>query len=165
VFSLFFDVFLDRGVGDGTSRGAEVADGPKMLPPELFLKLWKLHLQLSAALPLEVLDYPGDGDVRRDLEHEMNVIGSDGALEDIDFFGTAYLTDDISQPKAYVVLENLLAVFSAPNNVVFIIVDGMGSSFVSGHTPSILKSWAKAQSFTLGVDNKNCRPSGGNFYF
>ena len=82
------------------------------------------------------------------------MVSSNGSFEDIYLFSGTNLPDDIPQPKAYVVLQNLLAVFGTPDDVILIIVGSMGSVAVSGHNPSILKSWAKAQRVPLGVDLK-----------
>ena len=96
-----------------------------MLAPELLAELWKLHLELSAALALQMLDDPRDCHVRRNIKHEVHMVRAYGALDDVDLVSIADLANDFSKPEVNIVFENFLSVFGYPNDVVHAGVRGV----------------------------------------
>lgn len=82
----------------------------------------------------------------------MNVVWTDRSLEDIYLICGADLSDDVSKPETYIVLEYFLSVLGNPDNMELVVINCMACAFVPRHEYSMLKPWTKVQSFPLSEE-------------
>ncbi len=79
---LVLDVTLGRGVGRADGRGDEVAVGPKRRDAALHPR--ELQAQVMARTGLDALDRLVDGQLRVDLEQQLDMVGRDLHLDDVE---------------------------------------------------------------------------------
>lgn len=108
-----------------------------MLAPEDFLELSEFHLELPATFSFQMLNQTGNGHVRWNGQHEVDVIGSNRTFQNIHFVSGANLADDISEAISYVIFEDLFPVFCTPDNMVLAVIDRMSGAIVACHTSII----------------------------
>jgi len=134
---LLLDVFHDHFVGDGAGAHGVKPTSPEMLPPEFLLEIRMFLEQFSGSFTLDVLGYPAYGDLRRGGNENMDMIQRYVTLEYLDIMSVTDLPDQIPGAVAYFTLEDWLAVFGSPDQMVFQVKGGMGGFSMQLHIPSI----------------------------
>jgi hypothetical protein len=114
---------------------AEGAPCPDMTAPKPLAQVWKLCEETIGTFALHPLDQATDRDVRRDRDHDMDMIRGDMPLQDIDTRFLALFTDDGPDPFGHLIAQDLVTVLGDPDDME---VDGkcrMGAMAIVTHTP------------------------------
>jgi hypothetical protein len=132
---LLGNVGLDDFIGDVAATTTKVAPCPDMTAPKALAHVRKFPQETIGAFPFHPLDQPTDGDMRRDRDHHMDMIGRDVALEDIDAGLLALFPDDSTHSFGDLTAQYFVAVLGNPDDME---VDGkcrMGAMAIVTHVP------------------------------
>ena len=144
-------------VGDVAATAAQGAPGPAMAPPKPLAQMRELGEQAIGAFAFHALDEPTDGDVRRDGDHHMDMVGGDVTLEDIDVGLLALFPDNGTHPFCDFPAQHLMAVLGDPDDME---VDGkrrMGAVAIVTHVPQSTENLLKLPPKGVGFAPPNWR--------
>src|SRR6266705_4791705 len=105
---LLRNVRLDDLVRDIAAAATKVAPCPDMAPPKPLAQVRKLGEQAIGAFAFHPLDQATDGDVRRDLDHHLDMVGRDVPLEDIDAGLLTLFPDESPNPFCNLAAQHLM---------------------------------------------------------
>ena len=136
-------VGFDGLVGHVTTAAAEVAPCSDTTTPKPLAQVWKLREEPIGTFALHPLDQATDRDVRRNRDHDMDMIRGDMPLQDIDTRLLALFTDNGPDPFGHLTAQDLVTVLGDPDDME---VDGkrrMGAMAIVTHTPQSTENLLK----------------------
>ena len=109
---------------------------------------FKIHLHLARTLPFEILYQLIDQYVRRNRYHQMNIIFGKMPFDDLDIVTSTYLSDQFACSCCNLTLQDWLAVFCDPYQVILNIIDCLTRLAIVFCAASILKFSPKVEGFS-----------------
>ena len=130
---LLANVLFDRFIRYIATGRYEVAAGPQVSTPILFLHMLELHHQFSRSLAFDALHDLAWRQARRAAQQDMHVVRRYGTLQYLNVVRAADLPDQIPNADANRTGQNRLAVLRHPHKVVFDIVAAMRAAAAVFH--------------------------------
>jgi hypothetical protein len=117
---LVSDVFLDRLFVDSADGFCEIAWGPELSSPEVFLFEFRMPLEeFSRADALEYADAIGDRDIGRDGNEHVHMIRRYFDLQNFQIVVVGCFDEDLFEDCGVGFCERFAPVFGSPDDVVF----------------------------------------------
>ena len=157
IMRLLRNVGLDDLVSDVATAATEVAASPDMAPPKPLAQVRELGEQAIGTFAFHPLDEATDGDMRRDGDHDMDMIRRDMPLQDIDARLPTFFPYNRPHPLCDLTAQDLVAIFGDPHDME---VDGkrrMGAMAIVTHAPQSTQNLLKLPPKGGGFDPPNWR--------
>ena len=154
---LLRNVRFDDLVSDIAAAAAEVAPRPDMAAPKALPHMRKFGQQTIGAFAFYPLDQATDGNMRRDGDHDMDMIWRDMPLQDIDARLPTFFPYNRPHPLSDLTAQDLVAIFGDPHDME---VDGkrrMGAMAIVTHVPQSTQNLLKLPPKGGGFDPPNWR--------
>ena len=120
---LMFDITRQYFIGYVPRRDSEVAPRPKMSAPEFLVQMPVVAQKMMRCTPLDHMHHFARGNVRRTVEQQMDVVGSNMPLQDEDVAAPTYFADQVAQAPTHVSSQHRLAVLRDEHKMVVKSVD------------------------------------------
>ena len=154
---LLRNVRFDHFVRNIAAAAAEVAACPDMAPPKALPHMRKFGQQPLGAFAFHPLDQATDGDLRREGDHDMDMIRRDMPLQDSDARLPTCFPDNRPHPLRNLTAQDLVAIFGDPHDME---VEGkrrMGTMAIITHVPQSTQNLLKLPPKGGGFDPPNWR--------
>ncbi len=116
------DVGSDLVFGDPANGGTEVATRPDGLAPVAFFEMREFLLQASRRTAFEILHHLGWTQARRTTDQHMDMVFTDMTFQDVNVAAHADLPDDVPRSLGHFALQDGIAIFRHPDQVILDVV-------------------------------------------
>ena len=156
-----FDVFFDHLFVE-SQGGGEISDAPNIAVDVHITDEAEAFLELGTEIGFENLHHLGDGNIWRDFDLEMEMIVID--IEGMNVERRIFLGDGIERANENVFdvgFEEFAAVFSAPNDVILMLI-GTVVEALNSHAASVARRCAVLRRgyHSSPHSTDDCRPFG-----
>jgi hypothetical protein len=110
-----------------------------------------IHQEVVRGLARDRLHDAARRQVRRDTHQQMNMIGTDVPLHDLDVVAPANLAKQVPHLRAHVAAEHRLAILRDEYEVIMQCINGMGGSTILAHRAERIASLLKASPEGEGI--------------
>ena len=108
-------------ISDVTAGRAEISSGPESPSPIALADFRKFHLDFVGGASFGALHQIADGNMGRHRDKHVDVIARQHTLDDLHTHLTTDLPDDVPHPLPQFSLQNLVAIFGDPDDVIAVV--------------------------------------------